>query len=187
MSRFKNHTVESAPEGARQVLEGAQKSLGFVPNLYARLAESPAALNAYLDLGKRFESSSLSPTEQQVVSLSASVVNGCEFCVAAHSVIAKNMVGVDASIVDAVRDGRAIADAKLEALATFTRAVVNERGWVAGPATDAFIAAGYSPQQALDVVLGVTMKTLSNYANHLTETPVNEQFASEAWARPNAA
>lgn len=187
MSHFTNHTVASAPNGARPVLEGAQKSLGFVPNLYARLAESPAALNAYIDLGKRFESSALSPTEQQVVSISASVLNGCEFCVAAHSVIAKNMVGVDAAIVDGLREGRPLADEKLEALATFTRAVVSERGWVAGPVTDAFIAAGFTPQQALDVVLGVTMKTLSNYANHLTETPVNEQFASEAWRRPDAA
>ncbi|MEM6638605.1 MAG: carboxymuconolactone decarboxylase family protein [Pseudomonadota bacterium] len=187
MSHFQNHTIESAPDAARPVLEGARKSLGFVPNLYARLAESPSALHAYLDLGKRFESSSLSPTEQQVVSLTASAINGCEFCVAAHSVIAKNMVGVEASIVDAIRAGEDIADARLNALATFTSAVVRERGWVAGAATDAFLAAGFTPQQALDVVLGVTMKTLSNYANHLTETPVNAEFAAEAWSRPNAA
>ena len=63
----------------------------------------------------------------------------------------------------------------------------DERGWVVGPATAAFLAAGYSPQQALDVILGVTMKTLSNYVNHLTETPVNEQFASETWSRRDAA
>ncbi|MFK7886393.1 MAG: carboxymuconolactone decarboxylase family protein [Gammaproteobacteria bacterium] len=186
MSHFKTHTIDSAPAGARPVLEGANKALGFVPNLYANMAESPAVLNAYVALGDLFEKSSLNKTEQQVVSLSASVVNGCEFCVAAHSVIAKNMVGVDAAIVDAIRSGTTLPDAQLEALAVFTRAVVTERGWVSGASTDAFIAAGFSAQQALDVVLGVTMKTLSNYTNHLTETEVNSQFAGEIWSRSAA-
>jgi len=183
MSHFPTHTIESAPEGAKPVLEGANKALGFVPNLYANMAESPAVLNAYIALGDLFEKSSLSKTEQQVVSLSASVVNGCEFCVAAHSVIAKNMVGVDAAIVNALRDGSALPDARLNALAVFTRATVAERGWVSGAPLEAFLAAGYSPAQALDVVLGVTMKTLSNYTNHLTETQINPQFAGEAWSR----
>jgi uncharacterized peroxidase-related enzyme len=186
MSHFPNHTVESAPEGARPVLEGASKALGFVPNLYAKMAESPAVLNAYTALGDLFEKSSLNKTEQQVVSLAASVENGCEFCVAAHSVIAKNMVGVDATIVDALRAGTVLPDAKLNALAVFTRATVAERGWVGGAPLEAFLGAGYTAQQSLDVVLGVTMKTLSNYTNHLTGTEVNPQFAAETWSRSAA-
>ena len=159
MNTFITHTVESAPQAAQAVLKGAQKGLGFIPNLYANMAESPVVLNAYTTLAGKFEKSSFSSTEQQVVLLTASVVNNCEFCVAAHSVIAKQMQKVDADVVNAVRDGNAITDARLEALATFTKA------------------------QALEVVLGVTMKTLSNYTNHLTETVVNEDFAAEAWSR----
>jgi len=183
MSQFTNHTIESAPAASKPVLEGAHKSLGFVPNLYAKLAESPTALNAYIAIGKMFEKSAFSPTEQQVILLSISVVNGCEFCVAAHSVIAKNMVGVDASIVDAIRERRALPDTRLDALATFARTMVEERGWVTGAPLAAFLAAGFSQEQALDVVLGVTMKTLSNYANHLTDTEVNAEFAGETWSR----
>ena len=183
MSKFTTHTIESAPEGSKAILSGANEKLGFVPNLYANMAESPAVLEAYTTLSEIYGKSSLSPTEQQVVSLAASVVNGCEFCVAAHSIIAKNMMNVDADIVKSLRDRDAIADAKLEALATFTRAVVNQRGWVAGETTDAFLAAGFTKAQALEVVLGVTQKTLSNYTNHLAETELNEQFASETWSK----
>jgi len=187
MTQFTQYTIENAPENAVPILESANNALGFVPNLYANLAESPVVLETYIQLGEFFSKSSLSATEQQVVSLAASVTNQCTFCVAAHSVIAKNMVKVDADIVDAVRESRPINDSKLEALATFTRAVVTERGFVRGKELDNFIAAGFNQQQALDVVLGVTMKTLSNYANHLTNTQINEQFASEAWSPINKA
>lgn len=183
MTEFTNHIVDSAPEAARAILKASKDKLGFVPNLYAKLAESPAALAAYMSLGEHFGKSSLNATQQQVVLLSASVVNGCEFCVAAHSVVAKNMVKVDAAIVDAIRDGEKLPDAKLDTLARFTRDVVRERGWVTGAPLEQFLATGFSRAQALDVVLGVAMKTLSNYANHLTGTETNEQFASEAWTR----
>jgi uncharacterized peroxidase-related enzyme len=184
MSLFTNHTIASAPEDSREVLQGAQNTLGFIPNLYAKLAESPAALNAYKSLASFFEKSSLSPTEQQVVLLTVSVANGCEFCVAAHSMIAKQMVGVDEAVVTAIRDQVTIADSQLQALAAFTREAVEARGWVNGGPVEEFIAAGYTKEQAVDVILGVSMKTLSNYANHLTGTTTNEEFSSEAWQRP---
>jgi AhpD family alkylhydroperoxidase len=187
MTRFTTHTIESAPAAARPTLEGAKKALGFVPNLYANLAEAPAALEGYTSLSAIFGKTSFSATERQVVLLATSVENACEFCVAAHSLIAKAMDKVDPAVVAALREHRPIADARLEALATFTRLVVRERGWVAGEVTERFLAAGYTRQQALEVVLGVTMKTLSNYANHLTGTTVNPELASEAWTGARAA
>lgn len=182
MTQFTQHTIESAPKNSKPILESANKALGFVPNLYANLAESPTALETYIQLGDQFGKGSLDVTEQQVVSLAASVINECHFCVAAHSLIAKNMMNVDADIVNAIRDGVSINDTKLEALASFTRAVVSERGHVRGQQLDDFLAAGFSREQALDVILGVTMKTLSNYANHLTDTQLNEQFDGEKWS-----
>ncbi|MBI2379454.1 MAG: carboxymuconolactone decarboxylase family protein [Gammaproteobacteria bacterium] len=183
MSQFLIHTVESAPESSRAILAGARKALGFVPNLYAKLAEAPAALEAYKTLSGIFEGTSLSPVEQQVVLLTVSVENGCEFCVAAHSVIAKHMVKTPPAIVEAIRDRLPLTDARLEALAEFTRQIVRERGWVSGSPAEGFFSAGFTKQQALEVVLGVSLKTLSNYANHLVDTPVNTEFASEAWSR----
>jgi AhpD family alkylhydroperoxidase len=187
MSRFTTHTIESAPAAARPTLEGANRALGFVPNQYANLAEAPAALEAYTTLSSIFGKTSFNATERQVVLLAVSVENACQFCVAAHSLIAKAMDKVDPAVVAALREHRPIADARLEALATFTRLVVRERGWVAGEATERFLAAGYTQQQAIEVVLGVTMKTLSNYANHLMETKVNPELGAEAWSPAKAA
>jgi uncharacterized peroxidase-related enzyme len=181
MSEFTLHTVESAPEAARAMLQGAQKQTGFVPNLYANLANAPAALEAYFGLSAQFDKTSFTPVERQVVLLAVSVENGCEFCVAAHSMIARKMAKAPDAVVDALRNRTVVPDARLEALAAFTRSMVKERGWVIGAPLEVFLKAGFTHQQALEVVLGVTMKTLSNYANHLTETQTNEQFAGEAW------
>lgn len=187
MSEFEFHDLASAPAGSRSLLEAASQSLGFTPNLYAGLAESPTALRSYLEGAERFQRSSLSPVEQQVVLLVTSVENGCEFCVAAHSMIARRMVKVPSPIVDALREGTRLPEPRLDVLATFTRAVVRERGWVPPSLLAATFAAGFSRAQILDVIVGVSVKTLSNYANHLLKTPVNPQFASEAWHRSPAA
>lgn len=183
MTRFTFHTVDGAPAGSRPLLEAATRSLGFMPSLYAGLAESPTALKAYLDAAATFGAGTLSATEQQIVYLAVSVENGCEFCVAAHSFIARRIVKVADEVVDALRAKRPLTDPKLGALADFTRQVVRERGWVPTHAVDAVLTHGYTRAQVLEVVVGVAAKTLSNYANHLLGTPVDAQFASESWSR----
>lgn len=184
MSDYTFHTAETAPEGARAILADAQRAFGFVPNLYGGLANAPAALQAYLAISDSFNLTSLTPVERQVVLLTTSMANECEFCVAAHSLFAKAMVGVPADVVAAIRDRREPADPKLAALTAFTRAMVDLRGWVADhPTLIRFLAAGYNRAQALEVVLGVTQKTLSNYANHLLGTPLNPAFEAERWVR----
>lgn len=181
MNSFTIHTIETAPVEAQKLLEGSQQKYGFVPNLHGGLAESPAALQAYLDLTRLFGTTSLTLAEQQIVLIAASVENHCTYCVAAHSMIARQMVKVDQAIVDALREGQPLPDRKLEALAAFTRSVVKQRGLVSGKPLDDFIAAGYNRAQVLDVILGVAMKTLSNYTNHLIDTPLDKQFQSETW------
>ncbi len=184
MSHFPLHTTDSAPEGARDLLTGARQKLGFVPNLYGHLAEAPAALEAYFDLSALFDKTSFTPAERQVVLLATSVANGCEFCVAAHSMIALKMAGAAAEVVDALRDETSIPDKRLDELAAFTRTVVFQRGWVPEGELDRFLAAGFTKQQAIEVVLGVAMKTLSNYTNHLAGTATNPEFGEFAWSRP---
>ena len=182
MNTFKLHTLESAPAGALPILDAAQKGLGFIPNLYAHLATAPNALSAYKQLGALLEQSTLTPEEQQIVLISTSIENRCEYCVAAHSFLARNMVKVDSARIDALRSQSCLQDQKLNALVAFTRAVVRERGWVqGGQELHDFFAAGYTQQNALEVILGVAMKTLSNYTNHLADTPLDAAFASEAW------
>lgn len=183
MSAFPLHTVESAPEAARPLLEQARQRLGFVPNLYGHLAEAPTALGGYFDLAARFEQTSFTPIERQVVLLVISAEHGCEFCVAAHSMVARHMANAPAEIVDALREGRPLPDARLDVLARFVRRVLRDRGWLDDASVQAFLDAGFEPRHVLEVLLGVAMKTLSNYANHLTGTRTNEQFAAFGWQR----
>ena len=184
MSQFKIHSIQTAPTAAQPLLEGSLKKYGFVPNLHGGLAEAPTALQAYIELTALFDQTSLSPTERQIVLLVVSTENHCTYCVAAHSIIAKHMVKADPAIVDAIRHLQPLPDPKLDALASFTRSVVKNRGVVCGQAFDKFITAGYSRAQVLEVVLGVTFKTLSNYANHIIDTPLDTAFQAEAWTEP---
>jgi uncharacterized peroxidase-related enzyme len=184
MSQFHIHSISAAPAAAQPLLEGSLKKYGFVPNLHGGLAEAPAALQAYIELTALFDKTSLSPTERQVVLLAASVENNCTYCVAAHSTIAKQMVKTDAANVEALRKQQSLSDPKLDALAAFTRAVVKQRGRVCGKTLDNFITAGYSRAQVLEVVLGVAFKTLSNYTNHLIDTPLDSAFQAESWEEP---
>jgi uncharacterized peroxidase-related enzyme len=185
MTGFPRHSVETAPPAARPLLEKAKRGMGFVPNLYAHLAEAPAVLEAYLGLSAQFDKTTLSAAERQVVLLAASVENGCEFCVAAHSMVATKMAGLPSGEVDALRSGQRMSDSRLDALAAFTRSVIQARGWIDEGTRSRFFSAGFQPQQALEVMLGVAMKTLSNYSNHLTGTETNEELGGFAWSRPD--
>ena len=185
MSIFSVHTLQSAPEASRPILEGAHKNFGFVPNLLGALAEAPAALEAYVALTGLVEKSSFSAAEQQVILIATSVENGCEYCVAAHSTIA-SMQKLPADVIGGLRQGTEVADARLEALRKFTTILVTNRGHASDQEVQDFLTAGFTRKQVLEVVLGITMKTLSNYANHLIDTPVDAAFAPQAWEAPQA-
>lgn len=176
-------SVESAPAASRELLKAAGSKFGFVPNLLGMFANAPALLEGYLTLAGIFDKTSLSPTERQVVLLAVSFENGCEYCMAAHSAIA-GMQHVDQGVISALRDGKPIADAKLESLRFLAAETVRTRGWPSSDAVSRFTGAGYSPAQALEVVLGVGLKTLSNYANHLAATPLDAAFAPVKWSKP---
>ena len=180
MSIFSIHTPETAPQASRAILDGAKRKFGFVPNLLAALAEAPAALEAAVSLMDALARSSFTPTEREVVLIAVSAKNGCDYCVAAHSTIA-GAQKVPAEVIAALREGRPIADPRLEALRRFSETVVEARGWVSEADVQAFLAAGFDRQQVLEVVLGIAFKTLLNYTDHLVGTPLDEAFAAQAW------
>ncbi len=175
-----DHSPETAPEAARAILEEARQAYGMVPNLYRKMAEAPALLEGYYRLSQVFSRCSLTAVEQQVVLIAASVLNGCSYCVAAHSTLA-DMGGVPSAVTDALRAGQPLPDERLQALRRFTESVVRERGWLPREEVDAFLVAGFTPAQALEVILGVGLKTLSNYTNHLAGTEIDAPFAGRAW------
>lgn len=176
------HTVETAPAAAREVLEGAKRAYGFLPNLLGVMAEAPALVKAYRTLAGLFEETSFTPAKRQTILLTVSAENSCSYCVAAHSVIAA-MQKVPTVVTEAIRSGRPIGDSKLEALRRFTATIVKTRGWPSEEDTKSFLHAGYSEAQVLEVVLGVGFKTLSNYTNHLAHTPLDEAFAKASWSK----
>jgi len=181
MTDFPIHRPETAPEAARGRLQAAQDALGFVPNLYATMAEAPAVLEGYQTLAGIFEKSDLNMTELQIIMMTNNVENGCEYCMAAHTTLCQ-MQGVEADVVTALRDGTPIADPKLEALRVFARVVNTSRGYPKDSDIQALLAAGYTKQTVLEVVLGTGLKVISNYTNHIASTPVDAAFAPNAWS-----
>ena len=164
-------------------LEEAQNKLGFIPNMYSVMANSPGLLDTYIHGYNLFRTQSgFTPAEQEVVLLAISRENGCTYCVAAHSFIADKMSGVPVAVTNAVRDGVPIPDAKLAALHDFARTMVVKRGLPGKADVAAFLAAGFSERHILEIVLAISVKTLSNYANHLSHTPVDGAFAGRVWS-----
>jgi uncharacterized peroxidase-related enzyme len=164
------------------VLERAKAQLGFIPNMYASMANSPGLLETYMDGYDRFrKDSGFTPVEQEVVFLTISRTNGCEYCVAAHSVIADHKSKVPLAVTEAIREGRPIPDPKLATLSTFTDTLLAERGLPSTAQVRAFLAAGYEERQVLELILALAVKTLSNYANHLLHTPLDRAFAGREW------
>jgi uncharacterized peroxidase-related enzyme len=178
-------TLESAEPEARAVLEKAKAAVGFVPNMYAHMVNSPGLLDTYLHGYQAFrENSGFSPPEQETVFLTISRVNGCAYCMSAHSMLAEKKSGLAAEVTAAIRDDRPIPDPKLAALSTFTRTMVEKRGLIAKADAEPFLAVGYSERHMLEVVLAIAVKTLSNYSNHLSHTRLDEVFAAHAWSPP---
>ncbi len=185
MTGFKLHTTETAPEDSKKGIARVKDQYGFLPNLMGVLADAPAALNGYLALAGQFEKSSLTAAEQQVVLLSASFANQCDYCMAAHSMGAK-AAHVPEMALQELREGKPMRDGRLDALRNFTQALVRQRGWVSDATLEDFLAAGFTQSQALEVLVGVALKTLSNYTNHLANTPLDDELKSEEWTPPQA-
>ena len=183
MSRLPLRTTEDAPAEAKERLAAAEKSNGFIPNLLRVLANAPVALETYQTVGAINARSSLPLQEREVVQITAGATHGCGFCVAGHTAIAYKKAGLEADTVDALRAGTKLADPRLDAVARFTEAVIATRGAVSDQELAAFKAAGYGDQQALEIVLGVSLATLCNFSNNLSQTPLNPQLQSYAWTR----
>jgi AhpD family alkylhydroperoxidase len=185
MIDFRVYDESDAPEAARPMLEAAKRRMGFVTTLNGVMAESPELLAGYNALAEQFGRSSLPGPAKHVVWITASVENGCEYCVAAHSTLALR-ARVPAEVVEALRTGKPLPDPALEAARRLTQVMVARRGWVDDAEVEAFLAAGYTRRHVLDIVLGVGTKTLSNYTNHLAHTPLDPAWQGQEWTRDQA-
>ncbi|MDO6729565.1 carboxymuconolactone decarboxylase family protein [Marinovum sp. 2_MG-2023] len=182
MAQFPSHDLDSAPEASKPLLENSQKAFGRLPGLHKVLAESPQAYEGYQVLHKLFTETEFDADEMTVVWQAINVENECHYCVPAHTGIAK-MMKVSDEISNALRDETPLPTAKLEALRTFTLKMVRSRGNVSEEELQTFFDAGFGHRAVLDVILGIAQKTMSNYTNHLAQTPIDDVFKPLAWTR----
>lgn len=176
-------TLSPITDDNHETLVQAKKNLGFIPNMYRNMATAPGLLETYLYGYDQFrEQSSFTPAEQELVFLTISRENGCEYCMSAHSMIADKMSGLPNEVTEAVRNDTVIDDPKLAALHEFTKTMHDRRGLPKKNEVEDFIAAGYSERHVLDIVTAIAVKTLSNYTNHLFHTEVDDVFADWAWS-----
>jgi uncharacterized peroxidase-related enzyme len=187
MSRLPLRTVDDAPHAAKKGLELAQKVNGFLPNLVRLLANAPVALETYQTVSGINARGGLRLAEREVVQITAAATHGCGFCVAGHTIVAYNRAGLTEAVVNALRNNDNVPDARLNAVAAFTRAVIRSRGGVDDDELRSFRAAGFTDANALEVVLGVSLATLCNFANNLGQTELNPEYLPYAWSNPTAA
>ncbi|MDQ8699190.1 carboxymuconolactone decarboxylase family protein [Hyphomicrobium sp. LHD-15] len=181
MSRLPLQTVESAPVEAKDALAAAEKNNGYLPNLLGVLANAPVALETYLTVSGINAKSSLTLAEREAVQITAAATHGCGFCVAGHTAIAYKKARLDEETVEAFRSLAPPSDPKLAAVAAFTSAVIASRGAVSDEALASFKSAGFNDQAALEVVLGVSLATLCNFANNLGQPSLNPQLEPYRW------
>jgi AhpD family alkylhydroperoxidase len=177
---FAEHTIGSAPPGARRSMTATRDRLGYLPAPVARMAASPELLDGFLRLSAIFESSTLNPLAREVVVMTIATRNGCHVCVAMHTG-RLTALEADADLIGALRAFRPLTDPRLEAVRVFTLQVLDTAGEVPDAALHAFLAHGYTRQNALEVVLGVGTYTMSTLANRLTRAPLDDQLADFAW------
>ena len=175
----------NANDNQQAIFEQATQGFGFVPNIVNAFSESPTLASAMLALYQKFDGTSFDTIESHVILQTINVINQCHYCVPAHSTIARNG-GVDEALDNALRNAQRLSDSNLEALRQFTTQMVEQRGHLSDKQFNAFINAGYTRQSALDVVFFITVKTLTNYGNHITGTDIDEVFQPLEWTPESA-
>lgn len=177
--------IENAPEISNKILENTKMGLGMIPNIFSTMANNPALLDAYSYSYKTFrENAGFTSQEQEIIFLSIAFENECEYCMAAHSFVADMMSKVPTEVTDAIRNNSEIEDAKYKALSMFSKVMTAKRGNPSQEEIDAFLNAGYTENHILGVITAIGVKTMSNYFNHVFNTPVDNAFKGRTWVKP---
>ncbi|MBU3022568.1 carboxymuconolactone decarboxylase family protein [Aestuariibacter sp. A3R04] len=184
MTTFTLHTKDTAPEDARPLLDKSEKAFGMIPNLHAVMAESPQLLEGYQVLHELAQKTAFDANELTVVWQTVNVEHACHYCVPAHTAIAKSMKADD-KLIEELRNDEPLSDPKLNALKNAVLSITRNRGHFDDDAQKAFTDAGYTSRHVLDIILILAQKVMSNYTNHLADTPVDAPFAKFEWSPKN--
>ncbi len=180
---FPQHTPHTAPQ-ARALFDKSRATYGFIPTLHQVMAEAPAAYEAYLWLMDQVRKTSLTPLEQQIVFMTASYENHCHYCTAGHSYLMARM-NAPAAYIEALREGLPLPDSRHEALRAYARELLEQRGHIGDAQMRALLQAGYTHRQALEVLVVLSAKLLSNYTNALAQTRLDDAVMPDVWTHPS--
>ena len=181
MTQFRIHTIETAPEGSKELLKGLQGEVGFIPNLVATMGESPEVLESFLKQRAIYSKTSFTVIEREVIAMTVALVNKCTYCMAAHSTFARKG-GADDQLLQTLREGGLPEDRRYKALAKVSRAVLENKGVIPKELQVEFLQAGYTQKQLLEVLVGVSMAALANYVHHLTDAELDPAFQPLKWS-----
>ncbi|MEZ1314588.1 peroxidase-related enzyme [Pseudomonas fluorescens] len=166
MSRINALNLELATDATRPLLEGVQKKIGFLPNMFKTLIHAPAVLTSYMQQSATLGKTSLSAVEKEVIALATSQVNGCDYCLSAHTFFA-GKAGMSAQQIHDARQG------ELNAIATLARQITERRGQLSDEQLEAARAAGIDDGKIIEVIAQVALMTLTNYLNNAALTDID--------------
>jgi uncharacterized peroxidase-related enzyme len=172
MPRISTPAIDQTPAATRPLLDDVKKQLGVVPNLMRVVGNSPAALSGYLALSGALAKGALGAKTGERIALAIAEINGCGYCLAAHTYLGKNVAKLNEAEMDANRSG-ASNDPKADAAVRFAASVALERGHVSDAAVRAVKDAGYSDAEVMEIVVHVALNTLTNYVNEVAQTEID--------------
>lgn len=172
MPRIIAPTIETAPAASQSHLAAVKKQLGVVPNMFRTIAHSPAALEGYLGLNGALAKGSLDAATRERIALAVAEFNGCNYCLAAHTYLGRNVAKLSDSEIEANRRGRS-ADAKGDAAVAFAAKVVSARGQVSDADISGVRSAGFTEADIIEIIAHVALNTLTNYVNEAAKTDID--------------
>lgn len=165
-------SIDAAPAAAQPFLEAAKKQMGSVPNVFRVIANSPAALEGFLGLSGALGKGSLDAKTRERIAIAVAEINGCGYCLSAHTYLGKNVAKLDDAEITANRSG-ASNDTKADAAVRFAAKIVHERGHVSDADVSAVKLAGYSDSDIVEIIAHVALNTLTNYVNEVAKTDID--------------
>jgi AhpD family alkylhydroperoxidase len=180
MLTYQIHSIASAPEESKPVLEQLQQTFGFIPNIAGAIANSPVLASGFLGLFQTVHSGSFTEAEIQTLLLTNAVTNSCSWAVAFHTALALKE-GLDPADVQAIRERRLPKDPRYAALSKLAKALIEKRGQLEDNDLVAFVETGCQKEQALEVIAVVAASTITNYAGNVTKPPLESYFQEQVW------
>lgn len=184
MKDFSYHTAKSSPDGSEHILSNIERDIGFIPNIFAIVAESEQALNGLVSLNTAFNNSSFSPEEKQIILLATSTTNECVYCVAGHTAFSENL-DISIESITAMRDQMPTGINRYDVLTRTVKQLIHFRGRVPAKVLSDFLNAGFSKAQFLELIMGICVKTFTNYVSNALNVKLDEAFKPFAWQRPS--